>query len=497
MNKIISNIKKSLFSKLIILSLIIKIYTEEKDISNIAVIPFKTYLPINYDITNPVSQLINSFVYRKTYLNIEVQSGQKIPMFLNFEQVQMHTSNIIAYFRNDDDIHQSLYTSDCSHICNFDFVTSFSYKQLSDFNNIFYNWRYCIASEQMIFYKDLEEKEKSYYEIKFIHDTNKTNICILTGLIDTQSPKEIKFSLFHQIKDLINSKKFTWSFDFKGQNEGKFIIGDIIDNDKLNFYNENKNENFIQSKQYRFGLEVFWRIYPEKIYIGNYVNETYNQYFSITIHNRYISVTEELFNDIKKQFLIDEEICSEEVTDYYYRSIYCNKKKYLSLTDNYKKLPNFTIFLKERYNITFSPKDLFLEKGDYIYFFIRELRPRDHRKDVKFSIGSILFEKYVVVFDDEASLLYILQEKTSPEEPEKDNTTLKIVLICVLSFVLCGVTFVIIGKLYGKKLFGDRKKKANELLDDYFEYTPENINDKDNKNGLLDDNDEKVGNNGA
>ena len=65
---------------------------------------------------------------------------------------------------------------------------------------------------------------------------------------------------------------------------------------------------------------------------------------------------------------IEQKICSEVITDYYYHSIYCSKNEYLSLIGKYEKLPNFIIFLKQqRENISFSAKDLFLEQGNNIY----------------------------------------------------------------------------------------------------------------------------------
>ena len=151
------------------------------------------------------------------------------------------------------------------------------------------------------------------------------------------------------------------------------------------------------------------------------------------------------------------------------------------------------MYLKDgRENITFSPKELFMEKDDKIYFLIREDKKSDY-----FTLGSILLEKYITVFDDEAKQLYILKKKVEPEKPKKDHTALKIALIVILSFVLCAIIFVVIGKLYGKKLFATRKKKANELDDDFFDYTPQSINNgKNNGEGLMDDSEDNGGNNG-
>ena len=486
--------------QLIIISLIVQINAEEKTSLNIAVIPFKTYFPINYNLTDVKKQLINSYIYSKIYFYIEVSSGQKIPMFLNFEQAQIHTSEKIVYFR-DEDIENPLYSFNCSHICNYNYKNSNSYTHISDSDKLFYNWPYCIASEKMIFYKDLKNKQKSTYEVQFLHISNGNLVCFLSGIYDTPNIFDKPVSLFYQIKNLINSNKFTWSLYYDTQNEGKFIIGDIIGNKNLEFYNENKKENYIALKQSAFGEKIFWKFQADTIYIGNYINKI-SKAFDIVIYNRYISVTKDLFSDIKRQYLIDtnkeNNLCFEEETDknkqtgiYNYLTIYCNKKKYLSLTDNYKKLKDFTIYLSEvKQNISFTPKELFIEKGDYVYFFIRE----DRKKD-SYSIGSILLEKYVTVFDDDAKILYILKQKSySNIKEEKDNTTFKIVLIAILIFIFCAIVFFIIGKLYGKKIFRFRKKKANELDDDDFDYTPKNINEgKNNNEGLLDDNEENGG----
>ena len=195
-------------SNLIIISLFFSVNNAEQNNYNIAVIPFKSYLPTDYTLTKEIDKLISSWVYRKIYLNIEVESGQKIPMFFNFEQAQIHTSEIIAYFRDDEDKYIKQYTKNCEQICNFNYETSNSYTKLSPFNITFYNWLACSASEKMIFYKDLENKQKSIYEFKFLHTSNSTHVCFLSGIIDTDSPVEKPYSLFYQIKNLINSRKY-------------------------------------------------------------------------------------------------------------------------------------------------------------------------------------------------------------------------------------------------------------------------------------------------
>ena len=60
----------------------------------------------------------------------------------------------------------------------------------------------------------------------------------------------------------------------------------------------------------------------------------------------------------------------------------------MALTDNYKKLPTLNIYHHEL-NIIFSPKELFLEKGDKIFFFIAY---STHDYEGEWHIGNIFLE---------------------------------------------------------------------------------------------------------
>jgi len=502
-------------SKLINLFLLVQIYCDDGNYTGIFTI--KTYYPTGYD-NNQIQDLINSFNYRKIYLDIEVESGQKMHMFLNNQKSTMHTYNTIAYYLDENDKAVSQYNEHCEKICTYDYNSN-SYKRLSYFNEHFGSLIACNASEKMIFYKDLAQKEKTINEFKFLHVSNDSHICLLGGLLEGNND----YNLLYQVKNLINSKKYTWSPYFINRDEGKLIIGDIIGNNKLEFYNENIEDNYLQ-----FGSQYcpYWKIGIGKIYIGDYTKELTNQLFNIDFDSRYISVSEALYNETKIEYMLfNKEICKEvqtkfeiKKTEYVkttYKTIYCDKEKYLALTDNYKKLKTLKLeFSHLLDNITFTPQELFLEKDNKLYFFIREheIYSKDYsdksieeppKTDYYFSIGTILFEKYLTVFNNDAKMLSILKHKNdlsndgeNNKEKEKDNATLKIVLICVLGFVLCAIIFVIIGKFFGKKLFSTRKKKANELADDNFEYTPESNNDS--KKGLLGVNEEENGgNNGS
>ena len=446
---------------------------------NIAVISFRSFLPKEDNIKESKS-LISSWVYRRIYLDIQSLSGQKISMLLNNEQPLIHTNNITAYFKSDDK-YISKYAKNISDICSFNYHNSNSYQLLSNYNISFYSIsKACYASEKMVFYNDINLKEKSIFNIKFVHSSNDSHNCFLAGLILTNNLIDKEFSLFHQLKQLTNSKNYDWALYFTSPNEGKFIFGDIINNDKINFNNENNKNNFIKIQvNTLFSLRIYWKIKIDKIIIGNDYIKEINNYFEIDIHIRYISVPKNYFDDIKKLYFLDKGkdnlICFEEITDWFFHSIYCDKNEFIKLTEGYDNLPELNLnFISngEIHNISFSSKDLLLEVGNYIYFFIGYNSRMT--MDDKFVLGSLLLEKYITVFNNEEKTLNILKKKEENIEVENvdNNFNTKIALIVILVFILSAVIFIFVGKLYGKKIFSSRKKKANELIDDDYDYTP-------------------------
>ena len=62
--------------------------------------------------------------------------------------------------------------------------------------------------------------------------------------------------------------------------------------------------------------------------------------------------------------------------------------------------------------------------------------------------------------------------------------TVKIIWIIVLAVILTGIAFGIIGVIFGKKYYQKRKKKANELNDEY-EYPTQNEEETKDKNLLI------------
>ena len=480
----------SIFICLIFTTILGKEKSSDTNHQNILVIPFKTYFPKVYEYPNKSKILIISWIRKKLFLDLENYSGQKLPMILNTEQPIIHTRDVVALIRSPDKYYEA-YNTNVSDICSFNYEKSNSYQLISPFDSELYSIsKTCHAKEKIYFYNDLNLKIKNIYDIEFIHSSNETHICFFGGLQLTDSPIEESTNLFYQLKNLINSKTFSWTLKFISPEEGYFIFGDIINNKELTFYNDNNEDNYIPLNVQTYLLSnINWKIYFEKIFFDDYVIKSNSQIcFFIDIQTRYITVPKEYFYNIKLKYLLTNEnitssepkfICHDEESEFFFHSVYCDKKEYLELTDNYKKLPTLNMYgYRLGVNITFTPKELFIEKEDRIYFFIAY----DFNLNDEWHMGHIFLEKYITVFDNDAKKLSILKQRETDINKDKsnnniknDNNISKIILITVLVFVLNALIFSFVGIFFGKKMYLMRKKKANEL-DDEYEYSSQEVN---------------------
>lgn len=452
------------------------------------IIPFKLYYPKDDEIMNVNKQLVTSWVMAKLYLDIENESGQKLQMILNNEEPQMHTGEGVALYRVQEEENYKPYNKKVDDMCTFEFQKSNTYQCTSAYDHTFYSRENCCyAKEKMQFYTDFNLKEKKSFDISFIHSSNATHICFFSCLQLTESPADQPINMFYQIKHLINSNKYTWMLKFNSPDDGYFIFGDIINNNKLKFYNDNNEDNFIPINIPPILFKIYWKLPFKKLFIGEYIINL-DSYFSLNFETRYITVPYEYFYEIKKQYLLTNEnlpdsvnkfICFDEESNLYFHSVYCDKKEYLALTDNYKKLPTLNLLLNN-YNISFTPQELFIENGDKIFFFIAYNK---HAYEGDWYIGNIFLEKYITVFNNDARQLNILKrnlninpEPDTQQKNDENNSTFKIVLIVILVFILTALIFGFLGIFYGKKWFQNRRKIANELEDENYEYLEKSIN---------------------
>ena len=128
------------------------------------------------------------------------------------------------------------------------------------------------------------------------------------------------------------------------------------------------------------------------------------------------------------------------------------------------------------YYFTFDYKDLLLEKSNGYYFLI--VFEFDNKYKWKFGIP--FFKKYKFIFNLDSKLMAFFENTNinnnvnnnvkDQKIKENKNVTLKVILIIILGFIFIVILVLIIGILIGKKFFGIRKTKVNELLELY-DYT--------------------------
>ena len=132
-----------------------------------------------------------------------------------------------------------------------------------------------------------------------------------------------------------------------------------------------------------------------------------------------------------------------------------------------KKLPTLTFQIKKNdFNITFTPNDYFKVEDDDIYFLIAHHLYKDSQ-----CTGGVLFlKKYSTIFDVDSKQMRILKNEINNDKKQKGNNGVKMFFIVFFSIIFSGLIFGFVGLKYGKKIYQARKKKANEL-DDNYEYT--------------------------
>ena len=88
-------------------------------------------------------------------------------------------------------------------------------------------------------------------------------------------------------------------------------------------------------------------------------------------------------------------------------------------------------------------------------------------------LGKLFLKKYLTVIDLEQKTLKIYAGKDDPingHNLEEDNNSGKIIILIVISFILV-IVFGTICYFLGKNLNKIKKKRANELKDDDYDYT--------------------------
>ena len=251
------------------------------------------------------------------------------------------------------------------------------------------------------------------------------------------------------LKKQINSNSFF--INQINENEGQIIIGNLP-------HQYEKTKNNFQTFEVDYSDSVsFYNYWCTRFDSIKYNNVSYHENYMILFDFNLegIIIGSYYFELLKRDFFkyyIDKNICFESnVGDYSF--FYCDKNKKNEI--EFEKICNFS-FVNKNFNETFEVgyKDLFKEKGDYIFF----LAIHNDRLSSTFILGRLFFNKYQLGFNFEKKMIYLYKNDLSKKG--KSN----LLLIFIIIFLL----IVILILLYYYFFYFKPRKKiyATELEDD-------------------------------
>ena len=343
----------------------------------------------------------------------------------------------------------------------------------------------------------------------------------LCGKVGIGSPhkltgEEIKL---RYIPSIINTLKkeniideYSFTFKFYYRDEGRFIIGA-----KPHEYEEQKN--YYSEERYKTiktqepnNVDFPWSIRFNSIYFTNQKNETIyiqKQLKTYLSPNLGFIIGEETYKnqiiDNYFQPLIDKKICMLEKTQMtkfsktnylfgtngIYEVIHCNS----SITIFGRNFPKLYLENKEEnlfFTLTFN--DLFQEIEEKYIFLVIFPENSYHTIHSSWYLGIPFYKAHQLVFnyDSKTIGLYLSKDQmkvinennnnNSNEMNEKEEGSKRNVVWIILE-ILFGLCLVVIAFFIGKKINEQRKKRANELDDDYDYYS--------NKKNIINDINEK------
>ena len=292
------------------------------------------------------------------------------------------------------------------------------------------------------------------------------------------------------MRDLISSYDFSIKID-ENEEKGEIIIGGSPHEYDKKHYNEKYfiyDTVSVNYYYYQWHYDFKDIIYDgEKLGWGKNIEISLNFGFILSTYNYKEYLEKKFFNNITYS-----EYCKgEKIGEYFVK--YCQEKVIKYFKPMQFCLSNTYMDINQTNYIEFTYKDLFVKApgdNDLYYFQIIFVD-----NSYKWIFGRPLFKKYRTIFNQDKKIIGFYTEtgdyksednkNNSGEKNENNTISLSWILVFILIFLL--IFFIIIGILFYNKYKGSRKKKANELDDDNFDYTstPEVTKDKNQNSSLI------------
>ena len=436
---------------------------------SIVVLPFKTsYVNKNGKIDQNSKEynsthFMNDYFIRLLYTTIEMGNPpQEIKVLITYEDCGYKIG--LAKKCINDSNYLSHYDRNISKDFNFtDIYPYHMYEFGSDS---------CSAEDSIHLFTDTKLKKYEYFKKLGFYLGSDTDqpLCGVIGLSMNNYQNYcplLSFISNLKLRDIIENYK--WILNYTSDDEGQLIIG-INMKDVIPKFDENKLFSIYSRK-----TGGSWSFDFDRIIIGDNLDEiTYSEQWIEIISDFSFLIGSEKYRKYIEEYFYDEfekGICSQNIYFYEFNKNYyiieCDKEKVSK--EMIKNFPSLTfINRKLGTDIYFDGKQLFTETK-YKYFF-----------NVIFSVfegslwkfGQLFLKNYPVMMNLDQEVIEIYNSKEEDDNGKNSKNfstgllTLYIILIIVLVSIT-GVTCYFLGKYLNKM----RKRKANELSDDEYDYT--------------------------
>lgn len=487
----------------------------KKLVFNYIVLPIKLLPKENYrsdyEINSPKGIINNE--YLSTFFT-ELEMGdpaQKVPLLLKPE----FSSFIITSINSIENSTSYKYVATFNLSKSFfsiDNYTFYDEKKSNSFilNNCDYGRFYeadeqCNSNETFYFYQDIDDlktktkTEKLYFELMRNVEDN------ITGEIGLNYYDKNKRS-FNSFLGILKSRgliqKNVWFFDMEsfGGKEGRIVFGSLPH--EVYPDNYNSDDLIYENSDSKYSFVIYWKMLFNKVYIKLNNN---NFYFNDTtiefkFDSNVIIATSEYeayISNILEKYISTGNCFNDSINDIIfhlnkYRFYYCKNNNDIK-KQLYELLPKLH-FYSNRFNYTFEigNEDLLKTENEYIYYKVLF----NEKGSKTWYLGKPISLKYKFVFNPESKLIGFYRNYYQPNEPNNSTQgshNLEVAIKIIIIILLC-VLLVFLGIKIGKMLFEmKRKKRANELVDDY-DYESYKNNNKEQNNNIGFDNNNCINN---
>ena len=444
------------------------LYSDEKKIK---------YLEFNFERNLTLNETMNSSLilkdlfYNQIYINLKIGSNKKIiPFYIYLQQFPF----IIQSSNVDNNQVKGLYNETKSQT--YELINKEEYFYSGDMKKGTLSKDNFYINNNIIPLKFYLSKENIFNS--HINEGGKIGFKLYPSQFQS---KESSFIQNLKNNNIISSKIFLFEYNSneKDDNKGKLFIGaypHLINNNNYNekyYIKDNANKGYSEidwkfdfdeikigdeiikkEKEAYFYNEIGFIIAP-KIFFDNINNlQSWQKYF---LNNSKCHITKFTIDDFEIKE-VQQKLKGE------YTSYYCEKDVNIENIN----IPEIS-FIKKNMNFTFNLKnsDIWIKIGNYNYLMVIQKQYYNDR----WILGKPFFKKYNLIFEYDSKQIG-LYTQTSNENNTKNQNSF-IYLLIIIGLIIIIILLIIV--LYKCYIILPRKKRANEMNDDY-EYIENLIN---------------------